>query len=62
MRVDRWVERADDPCPFCLARYFLELEARCAGCDRPVCPVCAVRVRRSRVILCPACPPDPEEG
>ncbi|MDX1661065.1 MAG: hypothetical protein R3326_04675 [Gemmatimonadota bacterium] len=58
MRTDPWVERADEPCPFCLQSYALELEVRCVACDRPSCPICAVRVRRSREAFCPACPPD----
>ncbi|MDX1622861.1 MAG: hypothetical protein R3199_02650 [Gemmatimonadota bacterium] len=62
MRVDRWVERADEPCPFCLQRYVLELEVRCVACDQPVCPVCVVRIRENRELLCPECPPDARGG
>lgn len=61
MRVDRWIERADEPCPFCLQVYALEAGARCVACDRPVCPLCVVRVRAARALLCPDCEP-PEEG
>lgn len=58
MRTDRWIERADEPCPFCAQRYALELEVRCVACDRPICPVCAVRAREIRQAFCVECPPD----
>lgn len=55
---DPWIERSDEPCPSCLHRYALEMEVRCVACDRPLCPVCVVRVRESREWFCPECRSD----
>lgn len=57
MRVDRWIERADEPCPACHHHYALELEARCVACDHPVCPICTIHVRETRETFCPGCRP-----
>ena len=42
-------------CSFCLGVYAYELEVRCVDCDRPMCPVCAVEVRRTEVQVCLDC-------
>lgn len=47
-----------EECSFCLGLYAYELQVRCADCDRPMCPVCAVSVRRREVRICFDC----EEG
>ncbi len=57
-REDRpWWLRGEERCDFCLERYAYEMEVRCVGCDRPVCPVCAVRVQVRRETFCPECAP-----
>jgi len=49
-----------EECSVCLGLYTYELEVRCVDCDRPMCPVCAVSVRRTEVHVCFDC--DGEEG
>lgn len=50
-----WLAGGDEECPHCEARYAYEAEVRCAGCDSPMCPLCAAwSARRPR---CPECAP-----
>lgn len=51
-----WEDDAGETCPFCHQGYAYELEVRCVDCDRPMCPLCAVRLRRRR-LTCPQCDP-----
>ena len=63
-----WATAGNQSCPVCLQRYHYELEYRCADCDQPLCPHCAVRVSVEVAELhCPDCgalPPlqSPEES
>ncbi len=50
-----WVDGERDLCGFCLQVYVVELEVRCVGCDRAVCPMCVVRLEVSAEMLCPEC-------
>lgn len=49
------MEAGHEACGFCRQSYHYEMEIRCVDCDRPVCPVCVVRVRESREWHCPEC-------
>lgn len=51
-----WAGGSPEVCSFCLGLYAYELEVRCTGCDRAVCPLCTVAVHSSRAVLCPECP------
>lgn len=42
-------------CEFCEGEYSVQLEVRCAVCERPLCPLCATRARSS--FHCPECRP-----
>ncbi len=50
-----WWFEGEERCPFCLGTYVYEVEVRCVECDRPACPLCAVRVRGGAGFLCPDC-------
>jgi len=50
-----WVEGGDERCSFCWQRYAFEVEVRCADCDAPMCPRCALQLRARRVTLCHPC-------
>ncbi len=54
-----WLE-GSEICPFCDHRYVWEMEVRCVDCDRPVCPVCLVRIRLNE-FRCPDCGDSGEE-
>jgi hypothetical protein len=57
-----WAEGGSERCPFCLQSYAYEVEVRCADCDRPSCPHCAVVERHTAVVRrCPDCPECAEE-
>lgn len=57
-----WAGGGTERCPVCLQLYAYEVEVRCAGCDAPLCPQCAVEVRASLVTRhCPDCAPAPGE-
>lgn len=49
------IERADEPCLHCFHGYALHLQLHCVECDRPMCPLCAVSVRRRSAIVCLEC-------
>jgi hypothetical protein len=51
-----------EECSFCFGVYAYELEVRCVDCDRPMCPVCAVSVRRTEVHVCLDCDCEEEGG
>lgn len=42
-------------CEFCQGNYSVQLEVVCGDCERPLCPLCATRSRRS--YRCPECSP-----
>lgn len=48
-----WLESGDEECPHCEAAYAYEAEVLCVDCDSPLCPLCAVWVRRQA--RCPEC-------
>jgi hypothetical protein len=45
-----WAEGGSERCPSCERLYVYEMEVRCANCDQPSCPHCAVVERRTTVI------------
>ena len=51
-----------EECSVCLGLYAYEVEVRCVDCDRPMCPVCAVTLRRSEVHVCVDCGSEEEAG
>lgn len=58
-----WAEGGSERCPFCLQSYAYEVEIRCADCDSPSCPCCAVIERRTAVYhRCSDCVGAEEEG
>ena len=44
--------KVTEQCPACLQLYVYELEVRCARCDEPACPFCAIE---ARVWICHSC-------
>lgn len=54
--VSWWLLEGDEQCPYCGLAYLRELECRCADCDGPACPHCAVIVRQGHS-TCPECAP-----
>lgn len=52
-----WWLGGGELCPFCEQRFSYAVEVRCLDCDRPICPVCVVRVRVTREHYCPECQP-----
>jgi hypothetical protein len=44
-----------EACPCCFGFYAYEIEVRCADCDKPMCPLCAVSGRRIEVHVCVEC-------
>ena len=50
-----WLEGGGERCPVCLTAYAYEVEVRCAACDRPSCPLCAVRVHTHAETVCFDC-------
>lgn len=63
--LSRWWLGGRETCDFCLQLYVLEMETRCAQCDRSVCPMCVTEVQASHLLLCPECDgggEDPDGG
>jgi len=54
--LDRW--SGDGQCVFCLQLYVVQLEAYCADCDRPVCPLCTTHRGGAAGRVCPECAVD----
>jgi hypothetical protein len=50
-----WWLGGHETCGFCLQHYALEMEARCAHCDRPLCALCGVATETGGLLLCPEC-------
>ena len=50
-----WLEGGGERCPVCLTAYAYEVEVRCTACDRPSCPMCAVRVAAHCERVCFGC-------
>lgn len=48
-----WLAGGEEECPHCGQLYAYELEVRCAECDGPMCPHCAVR--STSIYSCPDC-------
>ena len=44
-----------ESCDFCAHRFAIEVAYFCADCDRPVCPLCVMRVVSRGELLCPEC-------
>ena len=54
--VPWWAHGGSERCPVCLQLYAYEVEVRCADCDGPLCPLCAVEVTVELVARrCPDC-------
>lgn len=50
-----WLAPGPETCEFCLRAYHVEAGYRCIDCDQPVCPLCVVTIRETRVVACPHC-------
>lgn len=50
-----WSEPGPATCDFCMVRFHLEAGYHCSDCDRPICPICVLRVRERRTVICPQC-------
>ncbi len=50
-----WLVDATEPCALCTHHYVLQMEYRCAACDRGVCEHCAVVIRETGEVLCSDC-------
>lgn len=50
-----WVEHGIEACCGCGQRCAYELQVRCVACDGPLCPVCLVRLTRTREASCSDC-------
>ena len=48
-----WLDGGTETCDFCACRYVLQVELRCAGCDRGACEHCVVVVRGE--VTCAEC-------
>jgi hypothetical protein len=57
-----WQATGSETCSVCAARFDLEVEVRCAACDAPLCPVCAVVVSGTAERACAGCTETGEEG
>ncbi|HEX2254115.1 MAG TPA: hypothetical protein VHQ65_12670 [Thermoanaerobaculia bacterium] len=57
-----WLEGGEETCDLCLATYAYEVEVRCVDCDQPMCPTCAVWVRRRTAVYCSECAPGSAEA
>jgi hypothetical protein len=57
-----WQATGGETCSVCAARFDLAVEVRCAECDAPLCPVCAVVVTGSAERVCAGCTETGEEG
>ena len=44
-----------EECVHCFGTYAVEVEVRCADCDGPMCPLCAVTVRETATFRCVDC-------
>ena len=53
-----WSEPGPDICEFCQQSFHVEVGYYCAECDRSVCPVCVLRLREHRTVVCPECTPE----
>jgi hypothetical protein len=58
-RTAWWEEAGPDYCEFCQHAFRVEVGFHCADCDRPICPVCVIRVREWAA--CPECCTEREE-
>lgn len=52
---DPWWLGGTESCESCGQAYAYEMELRCGHCDGALCPLCAVRVRELRLVLCVGC-------
>lgn len=50
-----WNRTGSEECTVCAARFDYEVEERCADCDAPVCPLCAVEVEVRTTVVCVPC-------
>lgn len=57
-----WNVTGTEECVVCAARFDYEVEVRCADCDEPVCPLCAVEVRAREARVCVPCSGGPASG
>lgn len=57
-----WLQGGTETCDFCLASHWIEVEVRCAACDRPGCLHCMVVVREAERVWCRECAPEDADG
>lgn len=50
-----WLGGGTEECEICEHFYVLEMEYRCANCDRGICGQCAVIVHEAHIVLCYDC-------
>lgn len=50
-----WLEPGAQTCDFCQRTLHYEAVYYCVHCDRPICPLCVVKVRESQDIVCSEC-------
>lgn len=50
-----WNATGSEACAVCAARFDYEIEVRCADCDAPLCPLCAVEVEARAEWVCAPC-------
>lgn len=50
-----WNATGWEECSVCAARFDYEVEVRCADCDAPICPLCAVEIRAREERVCVPC-------
>lgn len=50
-----WLVSVEETCPSCDQTYAYAVEARCVGCDHPLCTLCRVTVDGE--IFCTGCEP-----
>ena len=57
-----WLAGGTDICAFCAQPHAVQVEYRCAGCDRAGCEHCVVIVRATGEALCRECLEEDEAG
>lgn len=50
-----WLQGGTETCGLCTVVHVLEMQLRCAACDRGCCTHCVVIVRPSRRVFCSEC-------
>lgn len=50
-----WLSGGTETCDLCVGVHVLEMQFRCAACDRGCCVSCVVLVRETREVFCSSC-------